>query len=206
MKPVRERLIDVAERLFAEKGFDGVGVREITAEAGCNVAAVNYHFGNKKGLYIAVFKERMVRRGQKIQEIFWKELENDEAPEPERIIKTLAKAFLKSPFSEKERMRHHKLMERELNRPTKAFDIFYKEVVIPFFRTLLRFLKRHLPEDISEQTEMLYILSIISQVLYFNLARNMITRITGQKLNSEFIDCLIEHIGVFTLFGLKGKR
>lgn len=41
-----ERLLDHAERLFAEKGFAVVNVREITTAANCNLAAINYHFGH----------------------------------------------------------------------------------------------------------------------------------------------------------------
>ncbi|MHC4998559.1 MAG: TetR/AcrR family transcriptional regulator, partial [Planctomycetota bacterium] len=42
---VRNRILDVAEALFCERGFEGVSVRELTAAAGCNLAAVNYYFG-----------------------------------------------------------------------------------------------------------------------------------------------------------------
>jgi AcrR family transcriptional regulator len=54
---VKEQILDAAEPLFAEKGFDGVSVREITRAAEVNVAAVHYHFGSKKELYL-----EMVRR------------------------------------------------------------------------------------------------------------------------------------------------
>jgi AcrR family transcriptional regulator len=50
----KERLLDVAERLFAEHGFDAVSLRAITAEAGANIAAVNYYFGSKEALIGAV--------------------------------------------------------------------------------------------------------------------------------------------------------
>lgn len=50
----KERLLDVAERLFAEEGFEAVSLRAITAEAGANLAAVNYHFGSKEALVGAV--------------------------------------------------------------------------------------------------------------------------------------------------------
>jgi len=50
----RERLLDVAERLFAEHGFDAVSLRAITTDAGANLAAVNYYFGSKEALIEAV--------------------------------------------------------------------------------------------------------------------------------------------------------
>ncbi len=50
----KERLLDAAERLFAARGFDGTSLREVTAEAGANVAAIHYHFGSKEELLRAV--------------------------------------------------------------------------------------------------------------------------------------------------------
>ncbi len=47
-----------AERLFALHGFQNVSVRDITAEAGVNLASVNYHFGSKDGLLFEIFRRR----------------------------------------------------------------------------------------------------------------------------------------------------
>ena len=62
---VRNRILDVAEALFCERGFEGVSVRELTAAAGCNLAAVNYYFGAKDKLYAEMFRrqfEMMIQR------------------------------------------------------------------------------------------------------------------------------------------------
>lgn len=58
-KETRERLLDVAERLFGERGIPEVSLREITSAADANIAAVNYHFGSKDGLVREVFARRM---------------------------------------------------------------------------------------------------------------------------------------------------
>jgi AcrR family transcriptional regulator len=55
----KRRLLEAAEQLFADKGFDVVSVRDITQQAGANVAAVNYHFGSRDGL-IAVVVTRYI--------------------------------------------------------------------------------------------------------------------------------------------------
>jgi AcrR family transcriptional regulator len=54
-----DRLLDAAERLFAAHGFRGVSLRELTAAAGVNLAAVSYHFGSKKELLRAVLERRV---------------------------------------------------------------------------------------------------------------------------------------------------
>ena len=59
--PVRngkERILDAADRLFAQRGFYGVPLRDITRAAGVDVALVGYHFGGKRELFAAVFERR----------------------------------------------------------------------------------------------------------------------------------------------------
>jgi AcrR family transcriptional regulator len=57
-QPVRERILEVAERLFAEHGMSGVGLRAISAEAKVNLASIAYYFGSKDGLLEALFAQR----------------------------------------------------------------------------------------------------------------------------------------------------
>lgn len=54
----RDRIFTAAERLFALKGFAEVSVRDITTEAGVNLAAVNYHFGSRDALLFEIFRAR----------------------------------------------------------------------------------------------------------------------------------------------------
>ncbi len=54
----KDRILDAAERLFAQRGFAGTSLRDITAEAGANLAAVNYHFQSKEALIVAVVARR----------------------------------------------------------------------------------------------------------------------------------------------------
>ena len=58
MTDTKTRVMDSAERLFAERGFAATSLRDITADAGVNLAAVNYHFGTKEALLSAVFERR----------------------------------------------------------------------------------------------------------------------------------------------------
>jgi AcrR family transcriptional regulator len=55
----RTRILDVAEELFMQHGFEGASMRMLTTKAGVNLAAVNYHFGSKHALIEAVFRRRL---------------------------------------------------------------------------------------------------------------------------------------------------
>ena len=57
---LRDILLDAAEELFSEKGFNAASVRDITSRAGCNVAAVNYYFNSKDNLYTEVFRRKLL--------------------------------------------------------------------------------------------------------------------------------------------------
>lgn len=65
----RELLLEVAERLFAQKGFDSVTVRQLAKEAGVNGAMVSYHFGSKNGLLAALIDEKFPRTREQMIEI-----------------------------------------------------------------------------------------------------------------------------------------
>ena len=55
----KERILGAAEVLFAQHGFDGASLRQLTTAAGVNLAAVNYHFGSKERLVEEVFRRRL---------------------------------------------------------------------------------------------------------------------------------------------------
>ncbi len=56
----KEKILDVAEELFAKTGYQGTSMRAITSKAGVNLAAINYHFGSKQRLVIAVVERRLL--------------------------------------------------------------------------------------------------------------------------------------------------
>ncbi len=64
----KEKIKEVACELFADKGFDGTSVRDIAKAADVNVAAINYHFENKMGLYAEVFKSNHQWMADKVHE------------------------------------------------------------------------------------------------------------------------------------------
>ena len=56
----REKLLEVAVHLFAQKGLDGVSTRDLAREAGLNISLISYYFGGKEGLYRAVLELSLI--------------------------------------------------------------------------------------------------------------------------------------------------
>lgn len=201
----KERLLNEGESLFARKGYDAVSVREITTAAECNLAAVNYHFGNKQNLYLEVFRARWVPRAKLLRECFERSLAAQHPLSPTAVVRALAQAFLEGPLTDEERLRHGQLMAREMAQPTKAFDHVAEHIMRPFFKKLADTLGSLLPVRLEEERMMLIILSILGMVLYFNFARVAVSRMTGREYDSAFKARLVEHIIEFSLNGLTGS-
>ena len=140
----RDRILNEAEILFAEKGFHAVTVREITRSAHCNLAAVNYHFGNKENLYLEVFRERWIPRAKRVRAAFQEALSNGNGKNIADIVHALALAFIQGPLTDAERLRHAQLMIREMAMPTAALDLLVKEVIEPFYTEVA---KKSAPAD-----------------------------------------------------------
>lgn len=77
----KDHILEVAERMFSELGYDGASTRNISAEASVNMAMINYYFGSKEGLFKAVFERRVadfraVLQGLSIENISsWEKLQ-----------------------------------------------------------------------------------------------------------------------------------
>ena len=198
----RERILDEAEALFANKGYHAVSVREITREARCNLAAVNYHFGNKQNLYLEVFRSRWLPRASRLHRNFRKSLKNNGNLSPNAVVRSLARAFLEGPMSDDERMRHHKLIFGEFAQPTQAFDLVADQVLKPLFTNLMTDLKTAMPDTTRDKQMALNAFSILAMVLYFNLARPLITNFLDGHDDVDFKDRLIDHIVEFSLNGI----
>jgi len=200
----KERILNEAEALFAKNGYDAVSVREITTAARCNLAAVNYYFGNKQKLYLEVFRARWVPRARRVQAYFRESLASQDTVSTPAVAQALAEAFLKGPLSDDERQRQSQLMTRELIQPTDAFELLAGEVLRPFFKELADTLRPFMPEGLGNEGLMLNILSMFSMVIYFNFARAVVSRITGREYDAAFKDRLVEQIVEFSLNGLGG--
>ena len=198
----KERILDAAEVLFAQKGYRAVSVREITSAARCNLAAVNYHFGTKKNLYLEVFRSRWVPRATRIRDSFRKALAGQDTLSPPLVVRALAQAFVEGPLSDEVRLRHSQLMIREMTQPTKAFEFVAQEVIQPFFKEFADKLGSAQIDKVDQEQMLLNIFSIFSMVLYFNFARVAVSSLTGREYDTAFRARLVEQITQFSLKGL----
>ena len=203
VKISKERILQEAEALFAERGFYAVTIREITQAARCNLAAVNYHFGNKQNLYMEVFRCLWKPRAKRILARFESVLAQRELTLQD-IVHAVAEAFIKGPLSDEERLRHFQLMVREMARPTEAFEMVVGDVIGPFQRKLAELIRPFMAREMGQVALLLYIQSIISMVIHFNFARNSVMRITGRQYDDRFKDELVKHVVQFSLSGLNG--
>lgn len=100
-RDTRERLLDAAERLFAERGFEGTSLRAITHAAGASVSAANYHFRSKEALLRATLRRRVEpvnrRRLALLQAATREAHGGGRAPTVEAVLE----AFLRPTFEER---------------------------------------------------------------------------------------------------------
>jgi AcrR family transcriptional regulator len=197
----KERILDKAEALFALKGYDAVSVREITGAANCNLAGVNYHFGNKQNLYLEVFRSRWLPRAVRIQKCFRESLASNGALTASIVVESLAQAFIEGPLSEEERQRHHQLISAELAKPTAAFKMIADQA----FRPLFEDLRSALPDDIEEERLVLNIFSVFAMLHYFNFARPLISSFMGCENDADLQGRLVDHIVEFSINGLSAN-
>lgn len=100
----RERLMDVAERLFAERGYGNVPTRMIAEEANANSAAVHYHFGSKENLLQAVFRRRLEPLNrERIAKIEAAVAGSEGAPDVEVVLRAFIEPTLRKPRNDGER-------------------------------------------------------------------------------------------------------
>jgi AcrR family transcriptional regulator len=196
----RERLLDTAERLFAERGFAATSVRDITAAAGCNLAAVNYHFGGKSNLYREAFLRGLIvlreQRLAALREI----MARRPAPEVAEVLHVFATAFV-APLHESRGPLLFQLWTRELLDPRLPPETFAAEMIMPIRRALLGAL-RSLEPTLTERDAVLCIQSFVAQLSnVFHLQRfaQSATIGPGAVTPAEHV----RHIVAFSVAGIR---
>ncbi len=144
-KTTKERILDTAERIFAEEGFDACSIRTLTAEAGVNLASVHYHFGSKEGLVKAVWERRVapVNR-ERIARLDAAEAAAAEGPlPPESVLEALIRPFLRMVQDPEHGDSTRRLLGRVFAEPSLRPIVF--EVYAEFSRRFGEAFKRALP-------------------------------------------------------------
>jgi AcrR family transcriptional regulator len=192
--------IEAAGEIFVEKGFYTTTVRQICARAGVNLAAINYYFGDKDKLYMAVLRY--------YQDVALKNYPPSigikKGDSPQQKIKSFIHSMIMCMFEEDTATWFGKLLAREFVEPTGALDTLIKEVVRPFFVMLMAIVKEILGQKVSEETAYLCAMSIAGQCLYFRNSPSIANRILKkEKFNRQEIIMLAEHISHFSLSALE---
>lgn len=125
----RQKLLDVAEQLFAEQGHEATSLRQITALANANLGAVNYHFGTKEGLIEEVFKRRLKQlnqmRTERLNELEAAAAESGEPVKASEILNAFFGTLVKMAFSDNNAV--WSLLERTMLDPGKFISTVFAE-------------------------------------------------------------------------------
>lgn len=199
-KITEQRLLEAAGEVFAAHGFRAATVREICQRAGANVAAINYHFGDKEGLYFAVLKSCSEAALQKYPPTLGL---GPNATSEERLH-AFVRSLLFRIADKGQPSWHGKLIAHEMTEPTKALTALIDKVYGPALKQLeaivRELLGRQAPVTVVRQCQ----LSVLGQCLYFHFARPAIQHIhPEQGFEPADIERLAKHITQFSLAGIR---
>jgi len=197
----RDALLDAAERLFSERGYEGVGIREIAARAGANLAAIQYHFGSKRSLYLETMR-RTATRPEVVAN--WKLLSS--APRDSRgaaaVLVRFVRALVERLLDPGEVNRSACLMLQEALRPSEAVGDVAAGFTTPR-EDLLADLVRRVAPGTSRAAALAGARSILSQILYFLIFRPFLEQ-RDERLYSDArrVRATADAIARFSLRGL----
>ena len=198
----KHRLLETAGMVFAEKGYRAATVREICHRAGVNLAAVNYHFGDKQRLYIESVKRAHFCRGQQIPAPAW-----PEGTPADAKLRDVILAILSRMLSAPDDAWQGQLMLRELQQPTAACSELVRDYMRPQFELMMSLLGELLPEEVDENRLRLITFGIVGQCLHFRLGRPILGLLTPPEEYRRYqADYLTEHIADWTLAAIEGLR
>ena len=197
----RERLLSAAATLFSEQGFRRVTVRDICKEASANVAAVNYHFGDKHGLYREVVERALTQVKR-----FDAESRNvARGASPEQRLLHYAKSYLvlvENPEIARVAKQIRELFRRELSEPTGMQERLVAEVLAPRWRFLGQIVKDVLGDTARPALVGECVLSIHAQCLMPLAAPSFgLLQLKTHADREHFA----EHVVTFSLAGMRAR-
>jgi AcrR family transcriptional regulator len=196
----RLRILEAAEEVFAEKGFEAATVRDICERAGVkNIGAVNYYFQGKERLYAEAvkFALRTCASGAPFPE--WP-ADTSPVRKLRDFIKVLMTRLLAAP-----KVASMKLWMRELSDPTAACAEAVRENILPMAQ-LLRSIVGELLPDASDEKRWMTGFSIVGQCMFYRVNRAAASILMGpEKFGQLTVDVIADHIADFTLAALRTR-
>ena len=202
----QDRILDAAEALFMEHGYEATSLRSITTAADVNLAAVNYHFGSKEELFQSVLTRRLDPMNQRRVELLTR-FETESAPRPlscERIMTALfipALSLARDP--ERGGSNFLRLLGRAYADPAPFIRRFLSEqyaVMIARFKAAFGRALPHLPrKELSWRLH--FIMGALSYTLAGTDALKLIAELNPHESANDEI--LLRRLAPFLLAGLK---
>ncbi len=198
----RARLIEAAGEVFADHGYQSATVRDICARAGANIAAINYHFGDKLGLYLAVLRHVI---GTAEAEEFLNPAGGPADPE-QALRQFIARMLLHTCVAGERRAWHFRIMAHEMAHPTEALPRVVEEIIGPRYAGIRGIISQIMGLPPDHDTTRLCAHSVIGQVLHYVLARPVIACLWPDlKFTPERVGQIADHITDFSLGALRAK-
>jgi AcrR family transcriptional regulator len=187
----RTRILDAAEELFMQQGFGGTSMRLLTAKAGVNLAAVNYHFGSKDALIEAVFRRRLdPMNAARIAAL--DEIEAAGTPDADAIIRAFVGQSLRMMEDAKGGGRNFiRLLGRTYTEPAKGIRQLIGQMYAPAMQRYKAALERALPQMPRE--ELVWRMHFMFGTLAYTLAAtDTVQLIAGSKPEDRYDARLLE--------------
>jgi AcrR family transcriptional regulator len=201
-RATRERLIASAARLFGARGFKRVTVREICRAARANVAAVNYHFGDKLGLYREVL-QAAISEMRKTSDAARRA---GEGGAPEDKLRAYIGVYIRRVVGSAPDSWIHQLMSRELADPTPALDLVVQQVIRPRLAYLGGLVAELLDCPVEDLRVARCAHSIQAQCVAL-IPNPLAARLYPDvKMTPAALAALAEHIAGFSLAGIRAMR
>ena len=183
----RDRIMKAAERLFADKGYDGTSIRAIVAKARVNQAAINYHFGGKDGLYREVLRTafRSMTQDQVAHAEDVKTMSREEA------LGAFIRRQLHPLMARDESSRHMRIFNWETVRPTPVLRSLVAEEAAPFMNSAVEIVRQFLPEA-DRRTLTVASIWLIGQCGVFLRNRE---RLAEPPIGLQIDDAMVEWLG-----------
>lgn len=200
MDPTRQRLLEAAGEIFAEKGFRAATVREICDRAEANIAAINYHFRDKEGLYTEVLRYTHCCEAIKPEET----AAQLQGMPPEQKLLAYIRLFIQHILQDGRPTWPGKLMVREMIDPTFALDLIVEEEIRPRSLLLRQILREVAGPGPDEEQLALCVISVIAQMVFHHNAREVIHRMKSPvAYDPAGLEKLAQHVWRFSLAALR---